>query len=79
MNTGGLVQVLPASSYGFSQPQAVSSDGTHVWVANIDSNSVAQLSTSTGALVQVMAASTYGSLGEVLVSDPVCSFVSVSW
>ena len=32
--TGALVQVISGSSYGFDSPEAVSSDGTHVWVAN---------------------------------------------
>ena len=32
--TGALVQVLSGSSYGFNSPMRISSDGTHVWVAN---------------------------------------------
>jgi DNA-binding beta-propeller fold protein YncE len=32
--TGALVKVITGSRYGFDGPEAVSSDGTHVWVAN---------------------------------------------
>ena len=32
--TGALVQVINGSSYGFNYPVAITSDGTHVWVAN---------------------------------------------
>ena len=55
-STGALVQVISGSSYGFDNPHAVSSDGTHVWVANDSNtlNSVTELSASTGALVQVL-------------------------
>ena len=35
-STGALVQVISGSSYGFDAPAAISSDGTHVWVANPD-------------------------------------------
>ena len=59
-STGALVQVISASGYGFSDPVAISSDGTHVWVANFDGNSVTELSASTGALVQVISGSSYG-------------------
>ena len=53
------MQVLSASSYGFDNPDAISSDGTHVWVANFEGGSVTELDASTGALVQVLSASTY--------------------
>ena len=58
--TGALVQVLSGSSYGFNCPEAVSSDGTHVWVANQHGNSVTELDAATGALVQVLSGSSYG-------------------
>ena len=58
-STGALVQVISGSSYGFDGPDAISSDGTHVWVAN-SGNSVTELSASTGALVQVISGSGYG-------------------
>ena len=59
-STGALVQVISGSSYGFNDPDAVSSDGTHVWVANSAGNSVTELSAATGALVQVISGSSYG-------------------
>ena len=52
--TGSLAQVLSGSQYGFQDPSAVSSDGTHVWVSNWYGNSVTELDASTGALVQVI-------------------------
>src|SRR5579863_9252342 len=45
--------------WGFNGPVAVSSDGTHVWVANFDSDSVTELDAATGALVQVITGSSY--------------------
>ena len=44
---------------GFRQPDAIASDGTHVWVANNDGNSVTELNASTGALVKVISGSRY--------------------
>jgi hypothetical protein len=41
--TGALVKVISGSSYGFNYPDAVSSDGTHVWVANGNGQSVTEL------------------------------------
>jgi DNA-binding beta-propeller fold protein YncE len=38
--TGALVQVITASSYGFSEPFSLWSDGTDVWVANFGDQSV---------------------------------------
>jgi len=37
-STGALVAVISSSSYGFDVPEAVSSDGTHVWVATAKTN-----------------------------------------
>ena len=54
---GALVQVLTGSSYGFNYPDAISSDGTHVWAANYGGDSVTELNATTGALVQVISAS----------------------
>ena len=34
-----LVKVISGSSYGFDDPDAIASDGTHVWVANARGNS----------------------------------------
>src|ERR1035441_2219247 len=38
--------------WGFNNPDAVSSDGTHVWVANSAGNSVTELAAATGARVK---------------------------
>jgi DNA-binding beta-propeller fold protein YncE len=59
-STGGLVRVLTAARYGLNAPMGVSSDRTHVWVANFDGNSVTEINASSGALVQVRAAPRYG-------------------
>jgi hypothetical protein len=34
--TGARVQVVKSPAYGFAEPTAISSDGTDVWVANLD-------------------------------------------
>lgn len=57
---GALQEVLTGSSYGFSTPTSISSDGTDVWVANCTGNSVTELSAATGALVQVLQGTAYG-------------------
>ncbi len=43
--------------WGFSNPAAIASDDTHVWVANGDS--VTELSATTGGLVKVISGSRY--------------------
>ncbi|MFZ2059161.1 MAG: hypothetical protein WAV54_17310, partial [Acidimicrobiales bacterium] len=43
--------------WGFDYPNAIASDGTHVWAANYLGNSVVELSASTGALVKVISGS----------------------
>ena len=53
--TGALVKVLKGPSYGFNDPSAVASDGTHVWVTNYGGTSVTELDAATGALVRVSA------------------------
>jgi DNA-binding beta-propeller fold protein YncE len=64
--TGALVQVLHSGEDDFDGDVAITSDGTHVWVANFVGNcaspcdgpgvygSVTELSASTGDLVQVV-------------------------
>ncbi len=42
-STGALVKVLSGSNYGFDHPNAITSDGTHVWVANFYGSSVTEL------------------------------------
>jgi DNA-binding beta-propeller fold protein YncE len=53
------VQVLSASRYQFAGPDAVSSDGTHIWVANGTGETLTELDAASGALVQVLSASRY--------------------
>jgi len=59
-STGTLVRVIRGSRYGFDYPDAVASDGTHVWVASMVGGSVTELSTSTGTLVKVIRGRSYG-------------------
>jgi hypothetical protein len=47
-------QTLVVTVDGLVSPTAVSSDGTDVWVANLNGNSVTELDASTGALVKVI-------------------------
>ena len=49
-STGAVVQTIGVGT----APYGVSSDGTHVWVANYDDNSVTELDASTGAVVQTI-------------------------
>ncbi|HXQ43194.1 MAG TPA: hypothetical protein VN816_01025, partial [Acidimicrobiales bacterium] len=50
-STGAVVQTIAVGS----DPFGVSSDGTHVWVANNGGNTVTELDASTGAVVQTIA------------------------
>lgn len=53
--------MLSGASYGFNGPDAIATDGTHVWVANGgEGGSVTELSQSTGALVKVLSGRSYG-------------------
>jgi hypothetical protein len=73
-STGAHVQVLSAWSYGFDDPDAITTNGTHVWVANEDGMSVTELSASTGALVKVISAPGYGfDLPDAIASDATTS------
>ncbi len=47
-STGGLLQVLSASSLGFDDPVAISSDGARVWVANSANSTVTEMSALSG-------------------------------
>jgi hypothetical protein len=38
--TGAVVRVISGSGYAFDNPDAVSLDGTHVWVSNGAENTV---------------------------------------
>ena len=54
------MQVISGSGYGFDSPDAISSDGTHVWVANHGGDSVTELNAATGTLAKVIQGSSYG-------------------
>jgi Putative Ig domain len=47
-------------AYDFNAPDAIASDGTHVWVVNSGDNSVEELDASTGDLVQTLSGGNYG-------------------
>jgi DNA-binding beta-propeller fold protein YncE len=48
------------SGRDFDGPVAISSDGTHVWVANFSGNSVTELDAATGTVVRVIKGPKYG-------------------
>jgi 6-phosphogluconolactonase (cycloisomerase 2 family) len=63
-----MVRVVSGSSYAFDSPSALTSDGTHLWVANFYgmtqhggtlASSVTELNLSDGSLVRVLSASSY--------------------
>ena len=65
--TGQLIKVISASSYEFNEPDAMTTDGTRIWVANNNDNpgdaphnSITELNASTGDLLGVMSAPKYG-------------------
>ena len=41
--TGALARVITGTKYRFNGPYGISSDGTHVWVANESGDSVTEL------------------------------------
>ncbi len=71
---GASVKPLALSSpqvfgWGFNSPHGVSSDGTHVWVANNLGNSVTELDASNGAVVQVLGGKKYRFAGPNSISS----------
>ncbi len=58
-STGHVVRLLSGPSYGFADPDAISADGTHVWVANSSANSVTEVRASTGTLTRTLSDSSY--------------------
>ena len=55
-----MVRVISDPSYGFNYPVALALDGTHLWVANLEANSVTELNLSDGSLVRVISDPSYG-------------------
>ena len=47
-------------SYGFNSPQRIASDGSHLWVANTNGNSVTELDASDGSWVRTLSGGSYG-------------------
>lgn len=57
------VNILSAWQYGFSLPEAITADGTHVWVVNSaggSTGSVTEISEATGVLIRILSAPRYG-------------------
>jgi protein kinase-like protein len=53
-------RVLSGGSYGFSDPQGIVSDGTHIWVSNAGGYSVTELNGSDGGWIQTLSGGSYG-------------------
>jgi hypothetical protein len=64
---GSLVKMVPYSSYGGSLTKAFASDGTHLWVADIN-GSVAELNAANGSPVQVLAAGSHDLSGPAAIA-----------
>ena len=65
--TGSLVRTITGPADNFVEPQSISSDNQHIWVADTNNNpnngtgnAVTELDASTGALVQVLKGGAYG-------------------
>jgi hypothetical protein len=67
---------IGALGWRLDSPSAVTPNGSHVWLPNLDGNSVTELSASTGAPVRVIHGSGYGFDGPAPVSRRVPSFPS---
>jgi DNA-binding beta-propeller fold protein YncE len=48
------------AAYGFDAPFSIASDGTHVWVGNLDNNTVTEINATTGAPFAVLSGASYG-------------------
>ena len=55
-----LVGVYSGPGYGFSNPDSIAADGSHVWVLNGGNDSVTELGARTGAWMQTLSAARYG-------------------
>jgi hypothetical protein len=51
--------VYSSASYGFSSPDSIAVDGSHVWVASLG-GSVTELNAGNGSLVRILSSSGYG-------------------
>ncbi len=57
--SGGRLLSYGAGEYGISSPTGVASDGTHIWVANANSNSLTEFIARSGNVVRVIADQRY--------------------
>jgi len=55
--------VLRGGSFGFSGPQAIAFDGSHLWITNANGNSVTEISASDGSWVRTLSGGNYGFSG----------------
>jgi len=64
-DTGDVIasRVLARGTYGFTNPTDIAADGTHIWVANYNGNSVTELNASDGNWVRTLSGGTYGFSG----------------
>jgi Protein kinase domain len=53
-------RVLAAGKYGFSLPENIADDGTHIWVTNGKGNSVTELNASDGKWIRTLSGGNYG-------------------
>jgi DNA-binding beta-propeller fold protein YncE len=61
-------QTIPVGSYDFDHPDAVSSNGTDVFIADPGNNTVTEVAVSTGDLVRVLSGSSYAFNDPVAIS-----------
>ncbi|NNN08856.1 MAG: hypothetical protein HKL85_06635 [Acidimicrobiaceae bacterium] len=54
LNNGSLVRTISGGPYYFNFPEALASDGSHLWVANKGGSSVTELNSSNGSLVRTI-------------------------
>jgi hypothetical protein len=64
-SAGQLVRVISGPAYGFGSPISVSSDGAHVWVANL-------IASSRGCSALTMVFETLMMIEPILSTTPVC-------
>jgi hypothetical protein len=57
--TGSFIKVVKVSSFGLKQVNALTSDSTHLWAVDSDTNAVAELNAGTGSLVKVLKGKAY--------------------
>ena len=53
-NLPSAIAAVKVFGWGFDNPEAISSDGGHVWVANVGNNSIVELSATTGQRLRVL-------------------------